>query len=369
MFSHLALARNEVQTLPKYNAGVALDRFRETYGIDCRAKLDSNENPYGPSPAALAAVTAKLPAINRYPDAANLALRRKIGAINGVAPDRVIIGNGSEDLINVIYRTALRPGDRVLTVCPSFGLHEFSALACGANVVKIPFNRDWSFPLDQLMAEIRNGAFVVILSSPSNPAGPFLSQAELERLASAVPRDCLLVLDEAYIEYVDGYSRYNAAKLLARKGKSWIVLRTFSKAYGLAGARIGYGVCFDSEYVELLHKVRNPFAVNALAVAAADAALEDREHVEDCVQRTVGERERVARGLKAAGFAVAPSHTNFLFFDTGTDAVAFAEALRRRGILIKAWLEEPYRSFARVTIGLPEENDIFLAAVAAAKAA
>ncbi|MFD2738910.1 histidinol-phosphate transaminase [Sulfitobacter aestuarii] len=357
------LIRKEIAALPTYNAGLAMDRFREIYGLDCLAKLDSNESPLGASPAAIAAMQAQAPGIARYPDAGNAALRAQIAESCDTTPAKVIIGNGSEDLIGALFRATLRDGDHVVTICPSFGLHEFGALACGARVTKVPFAADWRFPLSGLRDAMKEPTRILIFASPSNPAGPAICEKDFRALLDFTPQDTFIAFDEAYLEYVAQEQRFDAMAILARSGHAWIVLRTFSKAYGLAGIRVGYGIASDEELIKALMKTRNPFGVNALAVAAAREAFDDRAHLAEVIALAASERQRVGTALRKMGYDCAPSQTNFIFFDTGALAVDFAEALRGKGILIKAWLEEPFGHWARVTIGTPAENDAFLAAV------
>ena len=247
------LIRPEVVGLPDYNAGLALDRFRSVYGMDAVAKLDSNESPLGPSPTAAG--------VGPYPDASDEALRRAMGAANDVDPDTVIMGNGSEDLIGAIYRAVLRPGDRVVTICPSFGLHEFGAQACGAVVDKVPFPPDWRFPVNGLAAALAQPARILIFSSPSNPAGSAVPQPDFARLLAAVPQGTLVVFDEAYREYLSEDLAFDALAMLRAAGRPWVSLRTLSKAYGLAGARVGYGLCSDADLMGAPRKTRNPFAI------------------------------------------------------------------------------------------------------------
>ena len=363
MTLHSSLIRPEIAGLPTYNAGLAASRFQAVYGVPLRAKLDSNENPLGPSPAAIAAALAAAQGLGRYPDASGTALRTALADRLGASPDRIILGNGSEDLIGVIYRTVLRPGDHVVTVCPSFGLHEFAALACGARVTKVPFPADWRFPVEGLLAAMATGARVLIFSSPANPAGPAITRADFTRLIAGTPPDTLVVFDEAYVEYLDPEARFDALAMLAASGLAWISLRTFSKAYGLAGARVGYGVAHAAGLVAAMAKARNPFAVNAVAEAAALAALGDDGHLAQGLALTRSERRRVSAALAATGVTCAPSQTNFLFFDCGGPATATAELLRQRGILIKAWMEPPFGTWARVTMGTLDENDLFLGAL------
>ncbi|MCA9784868.1 MAG: aminotransferase class I/II-fold pyridoxal phosphate-dependent enzyme, partial [Candidatus Cloacimonetes bacterium] len=201
---------------------------------------------------------------------------------------------------------------------------------------KVPFAPDWSFPLDGLTrAMAAEAPRVLIFSSPSNPAGPAITEAEFDGLLKATPADTLVVFDEAYLEYLDAARRFDAMARLAAGPNPWITLRTFSKAYGLAGVRVGYGIACTPELVAQMMKARNPFGVNALAVAAARAALRDPGHLARSVALAAGERARLAEGLGRAGHACAPSQTNFVFFDTGQTATDLSEALRHQGVLIK----------------------------------
>lgn len=358
------LIRPQIAALPTYNAGLALDRFSDIYGIDCIAKLDSNENPLGAAPGAIAAIKSSADGIARYPDATNAALRQMIARRCGTKADRVIIGNGSEDLIGALFRATLRDGDHVVTICPSFGLHEFGAMACGASVTKVNFPDDWSFPVDGLARAMQRDTRILIFASPSNPTGPAITETDFRAVIDVTPQDTLIAFDEAYIEYVQKSAQFDALAILAECKQPWIVLRTCSKAYGLAGIRVGYGIASDERLINALMKTRNPFGVNALAVAAAIEALSDEAHLAQVVELATAERVRIAEALRAMGHESAPSQTNFVFFNTGGDASGFAESLRKKGILIKGWQEEPFRNWARVTMGSVAENDAFLAAVA-----
>lgn len=357
------IVRPEINGLPDYNAGLARDRFKARYGVECRAKLDSNENPLGPSPRAVAAIMAGAENVGFYPDAATLTLRQAIGEGLALPPQHVVTGNGSEDLIGAVFRAVLRPGDHVVTICPSFGLHEFGALACGATVAKYAFGDDWSFPVDDMIKAIADRPRVLIFSSPSNPAGPAISEADFDRIMAALDADTLFVFDEAYVEYLSPEARFDALGRLKASGLPWISLRTFSKAYGLAGIRVGYALCANELLAKALMKTRNPFGVNALAAVAALEAFADTDHVNRSVAATVSERENLRAALTARGFHAAPAHTNFLFFKCEEPGAAFAEKLRHEGVLIKGWLEIPYRDWARVTIGTPDQNAAFLDAI------
>ncbi len=363
MSDYTSLIRPEINNLPSYNAGLALDRFRDTYGIECLGKLDSNENPHGPSPQAIEAIHQGANKVSFYPDAGSLALRQQIGERLRVSADRLVMGNGSEDLIGAVFRATLRHGDHVVTICPSFGLHEFGAMACGATVSKIPFNPDWAFPVAEIVAQLEKKPRVLMFSSPSNPAGPVISEDEFDDIIIALSPETLFVFDEAYVEFVSKDARFDALAKLSATQLPWVSLRTFSKAYGLAGIRVGYAITTNALIAKALMKTRNPFGVNALAAAAAGAAFEDSAHLENSIRQIVAERIRLQTAMADRGYKIAPSQANFIFFNCRENGVGFAEKLRHEGILIKGWLEDPYLNWARVSVGLPDQNNAFLTAL------
>jgi histidinol-phosphate aminotransferase len=345
-----------VAALPPYNAGMNIAVARSISGRDDIARLASNENPDGCSPAVLAALASSGLEPWRYADPACTALRAALGGKLDAAPDTIVIGNGSEEMIAAISRAMLVPGSSVVTVVPSFGLHEIEPLAQGAKVTKVAMTEDLGFDLDALEKAIAAGPRIVFLSSPWNPVGPALDRPSLERLVAAVRPGTLFVLDEAYFEFADS-SCPNGLEMLGASGIAFALLRTFSKAYGLAGLRVGYAVCSHPELARVIAAAKTPFNVNAAAQAAAIAALSDEAWMQASVARLRTERGRVAAALEALGFKVAPSQTNFLFFDCGGDSSALAAELLQEGIIVKAWRESEYERYLRVTIGTTAEND------------
>lgn len=360
MTDYEELFRKEIVEQTAYNAGIAIDRFREVYGVPCLAKLDSNENPYGPSPRATNAARDSMSQLASYPDAGTSTLRAAIASIFNVQADQIVTGNGSEDLIALIYTTVLSPGEQIVTTCPSFGPHEMGAQACGAKAQKIQYNEDWSFPIEGILGALSRRPKVLMFASPNNPSGPAISEEDFDRIVSALTPETLFVFDEAYVDFIDPAHRFDAVAKLGKTDLPWISLRTFSKAYGLAGARIGYAICSHGSISGSLMKARSPFAVNGAAVAAADAALADTAHLEMSVAKIVSERDRLRHALTSRSYSVAPSQTNFLFFECRENGVAFAERLRKNGVLTKGWFEEPSLGWVRVSIGTAEQNDAFL---------
>lgn len=353
-----------VAALPPYNAGINVAIARAISGREDIARLASNENPEGCSPKVMQALASSAFEPWRYADPACTALRAALAARLGVEAAQIVVGNGSEEMIAAVSRALLVQGSEVLTVVPSFGLHEIEPLAIGAHVTKLPMTTDCGFDLDKLERAMANAPRIVFLSSPWNPVGPALSAAHLQRVIAAVQPGSLLVLDEAYFEYADPGS-VDGLETLKASSLHYVVLRTFSKAYGLAGLRVGYAVCSDPEIARVMGSAKTPFNVNAAAQLAAIAALEDEAWMRASVARLRAERARVANALKAMGLRVADSQTNFLFFECRSDSAEQAAALLRQGIIVKAWREAGYERFMRVTIGSPTDNDRLLMALAA----
>ncbi|MFZ1469397.1 MAG: histidinol-phosphate transaminase [Paracoccaceae bacterium] len=351
-----------VAALPPYNAGMSMARARVIAGRDDLARLASNENPDGCSPAVMAALSGAALQPWRYADPACTALREALADTLGVDADCIVAGNGSEEMIAAIARGVLQPGCQVATVVPSFGLHEIEPLAAGAQVVKVAMTAEAGFDLPALLAAIEAGPRVVFLSSPWNPVGPALSAGDLARIIAAVRPGTLFVLDEAYFEFAepglpDGIAALQGSPI------NWVVLRTFSKAYGLAGLRVGYAVCSDAELARVIAAAKTPFNVNAAAQLAAVAALADVGWMKASVAGIRAERARVATALRGLGLHVADSQTNFLFYDTGRDSAEVAAALLQAGLIVKAWRDAGYERWLRSTIGTAAENDRLIAAL------
>ena len=360
-----ALVRPEVAGLPRYNAGLPEEYVRDHFQVDHIARLASNENPFGIGVKAREAAAAALDDLGKYPDPESRRLRQALSVSLDCAEQAIVIGNGSEELIALLCRACLRPGDRVVTVTPSFLLHEIYPAEQGAMVVTVPMADDLSFAVDDLLAAMTGSCRMLLLSSPSNPVGTILTSADLRRIAKAAHPETLLVIDEAYYEYAREEADYPDSRRLLEAGQApFVLLRTFSKAFGLAGLRIGYGLFSDLSLAGHIDKLRTPFNVNRIAQAAALAALGDLQHLEKTLAHNRTERARLAAELTRRGHRVARSHANFLFFDVGTESARVAEQLLGRGIVVKPWGQTGYRQFIRVTVGSRKDNDLFLEALA-----
>jgi histidinol-phosphate aminotransferase len=356
--------RPAIRNLPAYNSGLSAEYVRARYHVSEVARLGSNENPWGASPRVEAALAEALQDAALYPDPASDRVRRLLAARLDVAPERLAFGNGSEDLISICAHSFLSPGEEMITILPSFGLHVIYSQAIGADVRLIPSLPDYAIDVPGIIAALTARTRLVMFSSPSNPPGTTISGEDLERLLHALSEDTLLVFDEAYFEYAAAEESYpDVLRILERSNKAWILLRTFSKAYGLAGLRVGYAIASDPSLIDVIDRARTPFNINRFAQVAAAAALEETEHVRKCVALTIAERERVRAALTAMGYTCAPSVANFLFFDAREDASALAGKLLPHGVIVKPWREPGYMQHVRVSIGLPRSNDLFLAAL------
>ncbi|GAB3626482.1 histidinol phosphate aminotransferase [Pandoraea terrae] len=357
--------RPEVLGLPPYNAGLSTEYVQAKYGVARVAKLGSNENPLGPSEAVARALQASAASVALYPDPSCTQLRDALATHLDCAPERLVFGNGSEDLIAIAAHALLAPGAEVVTIVPSFGLHILYPVSVGATVRAVKMRDDFSIDVDSIIAALTPNTRMVLISNPSNPVGVTIAPADMMRLFAAIGPETLLVWDEAYYEYAAADPGYADCFALLRDVRCpWLVLRTFSKAYALAGLRIGYGVASSPAVVDVLNRVRTPFNVNRLAQVAALAALDDTDHLARSVAHVVAERERMRSHLQAIRYVPAPSAGNFLFFDAHEDATALAERLLGHGVIVKAWREAGYTQCLRVSVGSRIDNDLFLTALA-----
>ena len=336
----------DIASLSPYVPGKPIEELQRELGLARVMKLASNENPLGPSPKALAALSEGTATLHRYPDGGAFRLREALADRWKVTPDQVILGNGSDEILGLLARTFLAPGDEAIMADQTFVIYKMEVTAAHGIPVIVPL-KQWRHDLQAMADAITDRTRLLFLCNPNNPTGTMVSADEVELLLSRVPAHVVVVFDEAYFEYVR-----------SQQGRNAIVLRTFSKIYGLAGLRIGYGVT-TTEIANFLNRVRPPFNANSLAQRAALAALGDDEHV--AKSRSVNEAgmRQMVNGLTALGFSPIPSEANFVYIDIGRDGRAVFEALLREGIIIRH-IEGP---MVRVTIGLEEENREFLAAL------
>ena len=357
-------ARAELDRLTRYNSGLTLDDVAARAKGHPIAKLGSNENPHPVSAAITTAMAEAIARPNISPDPSARVLADEIARQTGAAAERVILGDGSEDLLNVLARAVLNPGDEVVTLFPSFPLHEDYATMMGATVTRIGLTPDRRIDMDALLAAAARPVRLTLIANPMNPAGLWLGPDELAALLAAQHPDSLLCLDEAYVEYAAGPDYASGAERLAGHDKPLLILRTFSKAYGLAGLRIGYGMSNSDDVIAAMNLVRTPFNTNAVAQAAALAAMTHTEDMARAVAATLAERARMEQALAALGLRVLPSKGNFLFVDCGQPSAGVADRLIDCGVIVKPWKQDGFETFLRVSVGLGWENDQFLEAMA-----
>lgn len=357
-----ALAAPGVRELQPYQPGKPIEELEREYGVSNAIKLASNENPLGPSPRALEAAHAALAETARYPDGNGFALRSRLAARHQVRPSQITLGNGSNDVLECIARAFVTPDNEVVFSQHAFAVYPIVTRAVGARAVVTPA-RNWGHDLDAMQRAITARTRLVFVANPNNPTGTWLGRTELEAFVAALPAHVLVVLDEAYFEYVTEPDYPDTSQWLARF-PNLIVTRTFSKAYGLAGLRVGYGLSSEA-VADMLNRVRQPFNVNSVALAAACAALEDSTHIARSVRVNAEGMRQVVTGLKELGLGHVPSVGNFVCVDMGRPATSTYEALLGKGVIVRPIANYGMPNHLRVTIGTREENDRFLDALKA----
>jgi len=351
-----------VRQMQPYKPGKPIEELKAEYGFETVIKLASNENPFGPSPKAIEAATKGLSETFRYPDPVSRRLRQKIADRFGIQPEEIVVGAGSESLLATVVRTMLHPGDETLTgfgAFMGFAIH----LSAHGGVLKTVPSPDYRFDIDGLLAAITPKTRILYLPNPNNPTGTYFTQAQLEKITATVPDSTLILLDEAYIEFCGHLSDYPDS--LATRKPNVLVLRTFSKAYGLAGFRIGYGIGHP-KLIEQLTKVKMTFEPSMPAQLAAEAAWDDHDFLKKGADNNRQELARYYGELRRLGFSPVESAGNFVFVpSTSADYVnRLNEALLQRGIAIRPLGPFGFSDAFRITVGLPQENDALFAALA-----
>ena len=354
------LVPEHVERLKPYVPGKPVEELERELGIRDAVKLASNESPFGPSPRAVEAAVAEAAGAHRYPDASTYALRKDLANFHGIEMDELLVGNGSNEIIDLLCRTFASADDHAVYPHPSFVCYALCTTGANVPATAVPLVENVSYDVDALLAAVRPETKLLFVANPNNPTGAYVPRPELERLLKALPHHVIPVIDEAYAEFPDA-SDYVTALRLRDLHPRVTVLRTFSKAYGLAAFRVGYAIA-PAELVGYLNRTRAPFNVNSMAQAAARAALADPDHMNRYVELNRQERSRVTRELAALGLTVAPSQANFVLVDFGRPGPAVYDALLRKAVIVRP-MPPPIDTWQRITVGLPEENDRLLAAV------
>jgi histidinol-phosphate aminotransferase len=353
------LVRPEMAGFKPYSPGLSIDEIKKRYGLSRVIKMASNENPLGTSPVVQERLKNMSPMAFRYAQAGSPVLTEKLAAHLGVSATRVVAGNGSDEIIDLLLRVVARPGvDNVVAFKPCFSIYDVQSRLCGVEFRQARLNADFSFPFDQLVSLTDENTALVFVTNPDNPTGHTCPAADLVALASRLPARTLLVVDEAYIDFAEPLDVFSMLPHLDAI-PNLVVLRTFSKMYGLAGLRLGYGV-MPEWLADLLLRVKLPFSVNILAEQAGLAALDDDIFVAQTLRVVSEGRRLLERELSALGCKVWPSQANFLMFEPPMDAHALFEALLALGVIIRPLGSYDMPEKLRVSIGNEEENLEFL---------
>lgn len=351
--------RPQVQGFEAYVPGRDMDAVKKLYKLKSVVKLASNENALGPSPRARRAVADAARNLHRYPDGFSVNLRQTLARALGVKVSQVTVGNGSDELIEIIARAYLNPGDEIVVSDHAFVRYRMAGEMMGARVVTVPMT-DLTHDLEAMAAAVTPRTKFLFIANPNNPTGTYNTKEQLEELLITLPARVIPVIDEAYFEFARARPDYPDAVGFFKSGRTLIALRTFSKAYGLAGLRLGYAVG-PEPVIETLERVRPPFNVSLVAQAGGAAALADRTHLRRSTALVEREKKALARALKDLGVEVVPSAANFLLIHVAPHrGDELFEALLRRGVIVRAMDEYGLPHHLRVTVGLPAENRLFL---------
>jgi len=337
--------------LRPYEPGKPMEALERELGIRDSVKLASNENPLGPSPKAVAAMSAVTGDVHRYPDGANFALRARLAEWLDVAEDQLVFGCGADELLELLVKTFLAPGDEAVYAWPSFAMYPIVVSGMGGVGVPVPLDDGYVHDLPAMGRAVTEKTKLVFLCNPNNPTGTSFGAAELEAFVAALPDGVVLVIDEAYCEFAQR-ADFPDSVAITRQRPGTIVLRTFSKIYGLAGMRVGYGVA-DTELAGYLQRARHPFNVSRLAEVAALAAVDDPEHAERTRDNNTAGIDFLTRELRVLGHEVWPSDANFVLARTGP---GYYDRLLRLGVIVRPLQGFGMPEFIRISIGTPEEN-------------
>ena len=356
------LAVPGVRALHPYLPGKPIEELEREYGVANAIKLASNENPLGPAPAAVAAAQQELGGLARYPEGSGYRLTAALATKHGVVPQAITLGNGSNDVLDMVARVFLGPGREAVFSEHAFAVYPIVVQAVGA-VARVAAAQagNHGHDLDAMAACLGPDTRVVFIANPNNPTGTWLRQQELQRFVAGLPEHVIVVIDEAYFEYVEQPDYPDTSRWLA-EFPNLVVTRTFSKAWGLAGLRVGYAVAAPG-IADLLNRVRHPFNVNSVAQAAALAALDDSAHLEAGIRLNRDGLRQLETGFEKLGLSWIASVGNFVAVDTGQDAAAVYERLLRQGVIVRPVANYGLPQHLRVTVGLPEENERFLSVI------
>ncbi len=356
----MKLMRKNLEDLIPYEPGKPIEEVKREYGLKEVIKMASNENCLGPSPLAVEALRKALSNIHLYPDGGGFSLRRKIAQRLGLKMENIILGNGSDEIIRMIVETFLNPGEETIMGDPAFIIYEMATKVMNGNCIKVPL-KNYAHDLYAMREKITPRTKLFFVSNPNNPTGTMVRRKEVDEIMKDFPEHTIAVFDEAYYEYIEEEDFPDTLYWLKR-GKNIIILRTFSKIYGLAGLRIGYAIS-SPQIISALNRVRQPFNTNSLAQTAALAALDDEEHVRRSRELNRKGKEYFYREFRRMGLEFIPTATNFILVNVKRDGREVFEKLLRKGIIVRPMSGYGLSTFIRVTIGREEENQKFISSL------
>lgn len=365
MMNFCDLAVPGVRELTPYQPGKPIEELQREFGLPKVIKLASNENPLGPSRKALAAIESGLSELARYPDGNGFILKQALCEKFNLELNQVTLGNGSNDILELVARTFVNPGQEVVFSQHAFAVYPIATQAVGGKSVIVPA-KDWGNDLQAMLAAITDNTKVIFIANPNNPTGTWIDEQTLKQFLDNVPKKVVVVLDEAYFEYAIHPNLqahgYPDGMQLSHQYPNLIVSRTFSKAYGLAGLRIGYAIS-QPPIADLLNRVRQPFNVNSLALLAVTAALEDEAHLQNSAGLNAQGMQSLMEAFRHLGLSYIPSVGNFISVDMEQPAQPIYQALLKRGVIVRPVANYEMPNHLRVTIGTANENEIFLDAL------
>ena len=360
MISADCLVSEGVKQITPYIPGKPIEDLEKEYGIRGAIKMASNENPLGPSPKAIEAMRTCLSTVHRYPDANCLLLKEQLSIKLNIPQDCIIPSNGSNEILELVSKVFLRPGHEVIIPEPTFSLYAKFTQVMDGNPVRVPL-KNFRIDLGAVVKKISPRTKIIFINNPNNPTGTIVDKAAFEGFLNQVPENIIIVLDEAYGEFVETLDFPQGKNYVDTQ--LWVItLRTFSKIYGLAGLRIGYGLA-PPALAHYLNKVRQPFNVNSLAQVAAIAALDDTEHYENTFRLVFDGREYLYRHLDEIGAPYIPSQSNFVMINLGEKCARVYDSLLRMGVIVRPLASFGFSEYIRVSIGTPEENQRFIEAL------
>ena len=353
-----------IRNLSGYTPGKSLRQAQEESHVNC-VKMASNENPFGPSPKAVEAMQAVLAESNFYPDNDAIELRQKLAEHHNVLPEQIVPTAGSTALLGIIARTLLSPGLNAITSERSFIVYPIATQAAGGQLIQVPM-RNNGFDLNAIASAVDQHTRIIYISNPNNPTGTLIPAKDLDRFLDEVPEHVIVILDEAYYDFAEYFGTIRGVECshaldYVNLGRKLVVLRTFSKAHGLAGVRVGYGIG-PAELMGYFARMRTTFSISTVAQAAALAALDDEAHVRKTLKNNAEQAERLIAGIAELGYPPIPTWTNFLYCELGDDAAAVAKRLQAEGVIVRPLGPWGAPTAIRITVGTPQQNDVLLRA-------